>query len=314
MKKLLILVLFALNAHCMTNDTSSKFNFAALPLDMQKLIMDDVLNNTQVTPQKLYNNLLNIKATSSSFKNLVERLKHEIKSGKKIKIANLKYLLSQALIYAVNGESLEIAELLLVLGANPKVWDPKIKRPIIESAKTSEIKQLLLNYGALENVPYNWQDDKIINAAFAGEVKDVKELIDAGADVSAKNLYMGRSALMIAATRMKLEIIRELINAGADVNGKDMNNYTALILATIHENLEIVTKLIKSGASVNAKEHCHYTALHYAAAKGNLKIVEELINGGSDVNLKIKNELTALDIAQKHRNKKIVNFLEQLNK
>lgn len=81
-------------------------------------------------------------------------------------------LLSQALVYSVKAKSLEIIKILLSWGANAKFWDPETKRPIIDCAfnqrsaffkllhgyVTTQIEQLLVDNGAIENVLHIWDD------------------------------------------------------------------------------------------------------------------------------------------------------------
>lgn len=58
-------------------------------------------------------------------------------------------------------------------------------------------------------------------------VKGMRSLIRAGADVNVKNNF-GRTPLHAAAESGHLGCLRELIAAGADVNAKDDNDFTPL--------------------------------------------------------------------------------------
>lgn len=93
----------------------------------------------------------------------------------------------------------------------------------------------------------------------------------------------------------KLEDIREAINAGADVNAKDNKGATALIRASWEGNLELAELLLKHGADVNARNDDGCTALMFAAFDGHPKIAEVLIAYGANKNLRDKNGSTAYD-------------------
>jgi len=65
-----------------------------------------------------------------------------------------------------------------------------------------------------------------------------------------------------------IERAKSLIDAGADVNARDIDGWTPLMYAALNGHTEIVELLIESGADVNAKGALRGTALLLAAAKG----------------------------------------------
>lgn len=89
-----------------------------------------------------------------------------------------------------------------------------------------------------------------------------KSLIEAGADIDAKNIN-GTTPLMITSCP---KITKLLIEAGADVNAKDKNGYTALMLAAKSGNIEKVNILVEAGADVNAVGFDGSTALSLSEA------------------------------------------------
>ncbi len=259
--------LVAFNAYGMESDKPYKI----IPLDVQNLIMHHIIYNDQLTPREFYKVLLNyahfFNKTSTKF------LKTEIELGRNKKLN--KYFLSLALVCAVNGGSQIITELLLKLGADAKVWDWQTRRPVIESTTKTVIKQLLLNYGAIENPRYKYNSSKIIKAVSSGNILLIKELINSGADINAVNEW-GDKALPRAALYGNLEIIKELIKAGINVNAKNNNEFTALMWAAHWGYLEIAEELIRSGADFNLKNASHQTALDIAKKEGRTEIVHYL--------------------------------------
>ena len=70
-------------------------------------------------------------------------------------------------------------------------------------------------------------NDKLISAAINGDIKKVRELIENGADVDAKN-NDGKTALHKAALRGNVDVVKVLIENRADVVAKDECGKTAL--------------------------------------------------------------------------------------
>ncbi|MBF0189271.1 MAG: ankyrin repeat domain-containing protein, partial [Magnetococcales bacterium] len=61
----------------------------------------------------------------------------------------------------------------------------------------------------------------------------------------------GRTPLMLAAASGKQERVRQLLNAGADVHARDWWGRTALLIAISEGHREIVTLLIEHNADIS---------------------------------------------------------------
>ncbi len=75
-------------------------------------------------------------------------------------------------------------------------------------------------------------------AAKTGNIKAVKQHLDAGTDVNAKD-DSGRTPLRLATTK---EVAELLIAKGADVNAKDMNGDTPLDVARHPKTADLLRK------------------------------------------------------------------------
>jgi len=123
----------------------------------------------------------------------------------------------------------------------------------------------------------------LMKASINGCLEIVKILIQAGADVNAKN-NCGQTALFCASAP---EVVKSLIQARADVNAKDSYGHTALSSA---DSLEKMTILIQSGANVNTKDNDGVSPLIYVLnnlrdKEGNvIEVIKLLIQAGANVN------------------------------
>ena len=179
----------------------------------------------------------------------------------------------------------------------------------------------------------------IWTAAEQGDIKAVKQHLDAGTDVNAKDKY-GRTPLDEAARKGHKEIAELLIASGADVNAMDDDGDTPLDRVTpfginktetadllrkhggktgaelsIHKaaeagNIEAVKKHLTDGANVNAKDEDSKTPLLHAAVDGHKDVVELLIAKGADIELRCTTcGGTALGHAASGGHKEIIELL-----
>ena len=87
-----------------------------------------------------------------------------------------------------------------------------------------------------------------------GNVKCMRLLIEAGADVDAASKEDGRTALIAAARRERVEALKLLLRRGARPNKADRDGYTALmevVGARFNGDDNAVAALVDSGADVN---------------------------------------------------------------
>jgi ankyrin len=119
-------------------------------------------------------------------------------------------------------------------------------------------------------------------AAFLGNAKSVRILLDAGSDPNATN-HAGATPLHRAATDAAK--VRLLIEHGAEVNARSLLDNTPLILAARrHGAAPVLEQLIARGADVNDANRHGITALMAAAAADDIESVRLLLRHGANVN------------------------------
>lgn len=107
----------------------------------------------------------------------------------------------------------------------------------------------------------------------------------------------GNTALMKAARVGELSVVEELLDAGADITCKNIDGNTALWLGCFSENPLIVSKLLEAGIEVDTKNEGGVTSLMYAASSGKEEMVSLLVEAGADVSIENDDGFSALDLA-----------------
>lgn len=144
----------------------------------------------------------------------------------------------------------------------------------------------------------------IHNAASHGRIKNIKVLLNYGANPNAKG-FSGSTPISWACTDMihiltsaedvEMEdacvvfgqMIEVLVKNGADINAKDNNGWTPL-QKSLSDSMgwpEAIEKFIELGVDLEATDLDGETALHAAAVSGYPAIVEALVKAGANVDV-----------------------------
>ena len=138
----------------------------------------------------------------------------------------------------------------------------------------------------------------LIRAACLGKTEVVRQLLDRGADIEAKDKN-GETALIRAAWVGETKVVRLLLDRGADIEAKDKDGETALIWAACLGEAEVVRLLLDRGANIEAKGRHGYTALMVSAINGRIGIIKILLAAGANMGAKNENGETALILAER---------------
>jgi ankyrin repeat protein len=131
----------------------------------------------------------------------------------------------------------------------------------------------------------NFTSQSLFVAVKSNNPNQVKEIIENGIDVDARNFNNETSLHMVVCYKDLKDIAKLLIENGANIDATNSKGETPLHLAIDCEENEIAELLINNGADVHAKDNSGDTPLHKSVIRNKKEIVELLIEKGADVNV-----------------------------
>ncbi|PWA84897.1 Ankyrin repeat-containing protein [Artemisia annua] len=169
---------------------------------------------------------------------------------------------------------------------------------------------------------------RVNSATYNGDLFQLRDLIQAGADPNIKN-FDGRSPLHLAASKGHEDIAHFLIQVGVEVNISDNFGNTPLLEAIKSGHEKIASLIINKGGSLmindggnimassaergnpNSKDYDFRTPLHAAALRGSYGLAKLLVEAGANVLSKDRWGKTPLDEAKLSKNERLIKLLEE---
>ncbi len=156
---------------------------------------------------------------------------------------------------------------------------------------------------------------KLLSAAVsATRARDIKEILDKGADVNTHNEW-GMTPVMLASQyNHSVVVLNALIQAGADINEAEpkYRSNSLHLAAQDSKNPKIIDALLAAGANIDAKNYLGETALIMAVNRNaETKITTELISKGADINAKDYQGHSVLEYAKASKRPYIINLLKE---
>jgi uncharacterized protein len=160
-------------------------------------------------------------------------------------------------------------------------------------------------------------DRRLIEAAHANDLDEVRALIREGADVNAKDETV-QSAYLIATSEVGDDprLLELTLGHGARVDDKDSFNGTGLIRAAERGHPRIVRRLLRAGIDRDHVNRLGWTALHEAIVLGDggrahVQTVRALVQGGVDVDLADGDGVRPLRLAEQRGHTRIAEILRR---
>ena len=175
-----------------------------------------------------------------------------------------------------------VVRLLLDSGAGSDINTPcgqQRQTPLIAAASAGrhDVVTLLIERGALADMPDLHGATPLMHAAWHGHRAVVEELLNNGA---APNVPPGAlSALILAAESGHADVIQLLADRGAHLDHADSQGTTALIGAAKRGKVDAIKRLIALGANLCQVDARGHAAFHYAGRNNHDEIVGLLAKG-----------------------------------
>ena len=248
---------------------------------------------------------------------------------------------STPLHYAVITDRIEMVELLLARGADPKLRYGQGSTILHLAANRGYVSmsKYLIAHGAELNVRDDDGATPLEEAVWKGRVDLVRLLLDSGARADDVNPKSGDGLTHIAARRGHADVLALLVERGADplkkskesatpldealryrqkdtievlMKGKDVAASPARIEELVMEGrTDIVAVLLDHGQKPDAKTRMGSTLLHDASLKGHVDLVALLLDRGAPANLRNASGATALHDAALGGKKAVAELLIQ---
>ena len=201
--------------------------------------------------------------------------------------------------WSCRSGALDAVKMLVEAGAGVRGIDSEGSTCLIFAASSGHTETVCYLAG-LKDVDLNHSGNHgrtALHCALKGGYADVVEvLIDAGADIEARN-NEGGSALHVVSAYQP-QFVKMLVRAGAGVRATDNRGDTCLLLAADFGNTETVRYLVNlPEVDVNHRDSDGCTAVLLAAWKNHPDVVEVLIDAGADMEVQDEHGHSPLHLA-----------------
>lgn len=154
----------------------------------------------------------------------------------------------------------------------------------------------------------------VFDAAAAGDVAHVRELVARDPALANGVAPDGYSALGLAAFFKRRDVVRYLLESGADPRPASRSGgFTPLHSAVATDagatDIEIVRMLLDRGADPNARSQSGSTPLHTVAFTGDRASLDLLMKHRADPSIRNNDGKTAADVADQRGNEEVARVL-----
>lgn len=155
--------------------------------------------------------------------------------------------------------------------------------------------------------------ETLVNVSSAGNLKEMKSLIDSGIDVNVVSPRSSNSPLCAASAQGMLKAVELLLEMNAQVDLVGAEGLTPLMHACAlggSKGGRVVRRLLEAKANVNyVRADDEMTALKFAVSTCSPDILQELLDAGAEVDGPAECRQTALMIAARANNEESLKVL-----
>ena len=216
-----------------------------------------------------------------------------------------------AVLNAAEEKHADVMGVLIDAGADIEIRDGDGLLPLHLACRSGalDVVKLLVRAGTMHDTD-NAGWTCLMYASEHGHTETARYLVGLPEVDMNDSSNRGSTALHRAVLRKRSDVVKVLLDAGADVEAKDSKGRPSLHCACAVENLEIVQMLVKAGAAVCEVDDKSDTCLSVAARQGDIETVRYLL-GLPEVDVNHRNLLghTALDCAGEKPHADVVQVL-----
>jgi ankyrin repeat protein len=195
---------------------------------------------------------------------------------------------------------------VVAVGAQSWTWDPVAWQMMT----VAEIREYLDAGADVAAAGPDELTPLMYAAAFCADPAVLREIIQQGGEVAARDANLWTPLAHAAYTNPNPRISMALVEAGADYGERMPQGATPLMLAAIGNNAAVVEAFIAMGSKVHERDHYGNTAFLIASRYNpSVDVLRVLVEAGSTTTAVDGKEWTALMIAAEGNNPAVLDYL-----
>jgi ankyrin repeat protein len=128
---------------------------------------------------------------------------------------------------------------------------------------------------------------------------------------NSRTTLKARTALLMAATANDIAGLARLLDAGADLDARDECGFSALMMAAYVGSIDAFEYLLARGADPNTADNAGNSVLMRAALAGNFEMVRQLLAAGADPRARNHANLDCREFAKLFNRREVLGVLDE---